>query len=256
MALRVDNDRLYSSMGVESSSIKSEGSYYGTTQFGDLDEQSLEATVRELRVERIYDRAPHMRPTAPTAPTKTVHIQTVVSISDPEPHLRFTSGTFVLSFGFKSEAPCRLVVTGDGLINAIALPIIEQRTTVAAPLPVMNNLVLEVTPDVSDLPHKSGFAMVSKHVLTFEYRGRDESNVPQFEYATHQLIGEEQSAVIEVHRKVPFVGANGADKCVVCLDEQVAVPYGQCNHMLLCNGCSVNRSVILSRCPACDVTAS
>ena len=231
--------------------IRTQSSYFGSSELGNIDSENIENTIRDLRLERLYQRAPHLRPQATQGPQKHLQVQTLVSLTDPEPYIRRVGGVYLLSFGFKSQCPCRFVLIGNNMINTVNWPTSDERVHVSLPLPALCEFVLEVAPDIEGSPRKRGFIPVSKHTMYFGY-SEDEAGEPQIQYKHQVLLAEEKSIRIEGGRMLPVVGEQAQGKCLVCGLEDATVAIGGCGHNILCQGCVDNRGVHFHHCPACD----
>lgn len=233
--------------------IRTQSSYFGSSsEISNIDTENIENTIRDLRLERLYQRAPHLRPQANDSPQKQLQVQTVVSITDPEPYLRSVNGILLLSFGFKSESPCRFVLIGNNMINTANWPIANERVLVSLPLPAVCDFVLEVAPDLEGSPRKRGFIPVSKHTLYFVYSGEGDDGMPQFQYRHQILQAEEKSIKIDGGRRLPVLSEQHQGKCLVCGQDDATVAVGACGHNVLCQGCVDNRGIYFHHCPACD----
>lgn len=231
--------------------VRSQASYFGSTDFGSAENGSIENTIRDLHLQRLYHRAPHLRPRAPeqNPQQKEVHIQTVISITDPEPYIRCVSGrAYLLSFGFKSETPCKFVMIGNNLLNRFDWEVTDERTQISVPIPALGDFILEITPDLSQKEVMKGFKIITKHTLSFKYLGDDD----QFEYIDQKMTVDSKTVTVTAKRKLPVINEQHQGKCLVCMQNSSTDAVGSCGHQIMCEKCKSERRVMLHHCPVCD----
>ena len=65
---------------------------------------------------------------------------------------------YLLSFGFKSETPCKFVMIGNSLLNKFDWETSAERTQISIPIPALSDFILEITPDLAQKEVMNGKA--------------------------------------------------------------------------------------------------
>lgn len=161
-----------------STSVRSNNSYFGSSpEVGNASEQDLASTIREMNLERLYSRAPELRPAQAQEPQPPQQLKAVISFTNPiikiiDKNIQI----YDLCFEIQSEAPGRLVLTSSGEINSLDFEITKKENTsnqkvqLSLPLPTLSNFNVEFHPDLEHAKTQldDGFQFVPKHEFIFE----------------------------------------------------------------------------------------
>lgn len=233
--------------------IRTNTSYYGGNgELGEIDDNNLEGTLRDLHLERLYQRAPELRPsTGEIATNVPVKLKTVVSVTSPDPYIKNNNGVSELAFGLKTEAPCRIVLIANNLINSLACPLSDNRLVLNIPLPAISDFVLEITPDLENQqPVREGYLPVLKHVYVFKLV--ELGGEFRIQYIEQQLYTEQQMFRVEINKQLQLVVQNPDDNCMVCQQLKAEVAIAECGHKIICDDCLCNHKVRFHHCPICN----
>ena len=235
--------------------IRSNTYFGGNGQIGDIDEDHIEETIRDLQLERLYIHAPHLRPKDPSEEIPRLKLKTMISISSPAPFIKRVGNANLFVFGLKLQAPCTIVMIADNFMNSMFVDVCE-RTLVSIPIPALSDFMVEIKPDLerstSMIP--SDFAAVKKHALVFKLIKLGESF--NYLYLEQKLFVGEQAHRSPIAKQCEIQTENVTGKCLTCLTNDAEVAIAPCGENILCNRCLSERQVHLHHCPFCNSISS
>lgn len=160
-----------------STPVRSNNSYFGSSpEVGDANEQDLVSTIRDLNLERLYSKAPQLRPEQEEQePQPPQQLKAVISFTNPKIKIIDKNiQIYDLCFELQSEAPGRLVLTSNNEINSLDFEITKsgntnQKVQLSLPLPTLSNFNVELHPDLEHAKTQldAGFQFIPKHEFIF-----------------------------------------------------------------------------------------
>lgn len=236
--------------------IRTSNSYYGSNnELGDLNNQNIETTIRDLQLERLYQHNPQLRPRPKTPEPSQVHAKTFLSISDPSPFIKKVGNILEICFGLKAQAPGRIVVIANNLINTASFQSSEDRKLIIIPLPQNTDFVVELSPDISQstekIPH--GYVPIEKHVLSFSVKSED-----QIVFEETKLFTPTQNYKVKSGNTIPIIEEDKANDlvCLICFNNQADFACASCGHKIVCTKCQNEKNPRFCHCPICDCPSS
>ncbi|OHS99807.1 hypothetical protein TRFO_33685 [Tritrichomonas foetus] len=256
-----------------STPVRSNHSYFGqTTDIDPVNESQLEATIHELRMERYlknstqrsqpndnnypnfnsndgqFDNTPQQEAPRP------VQLKTVISFSNFA--IRLVGHSYVFTFEMKSEAPGRLVLSSNGVINSLNFDICD-KSVISLPLPFLADFTITANPNLEKARTKidSGFQFVSSHILSFKASVFDDF---QIEY-TDMLLEtvDDQKFEIKVNSPVSIITETLPQSlCMICLKKDADTAIAECGHKVICDDCLCGKAVRIHHCPICNKLTS
>jgi hypothetical protein len=244
--------------GNPSFNVRSNDSYFcSTTEIGNGEPGDVERALRDLQIERLYQSAPHLRPTPSPGPSASsqVKLKTFISVGLPDPKIQIVNGIYLVTFGFKAEAPGRFILTANQMMSSFTFAA-GDRTLVHFPLLAVANFLIDITPDLKQIAPtiESGFRAVTKHVLNFQLV--EGGPRPEFKSVGQKLFTEDQNYSIGVSKNCELEELSLPGRCLICLENDATVAVGGCGHELVCDDCLMGRSVKLHHCPVCNAPAT
>jgi len=234
-------------MGSEHSkntSLRGNSSYYGETGgFGEFDSENIQGTLRNLQLERLYQRAPHLRPKKRS--NTDLKFKTVISVTDTM--VKQIDNALVIVLSMKSETPGRISVIGNGMINSISFAP-SNGVQISIPIPKKESFTIEILPDLSVSPIllKEGYQLITKHVFKYLFDGNTYSLVEQYVFVGKQHFE------IEASRKITPEQTENQNLCMFCLTLPASVAISECGHKIVCDFCLEQLGAHCHHCPICN----
>lgn len=235
-------------------SFSTDNEYFGDDQMEEMTTDQLQAKIRDLTLEKLYKRAPRLRPKEPDAQIK---LKSMLSLNQFQTETR--GNVTCIAFSLKSDAPALYECKSNNLCNSVILENFEQATGFAIPIPAPgSDFTLEVTPDLKSArtPVKEGYTAVIKHVFVFKFTRVE--NVPCYECAEQRLfIGADKPLIIDMHKICATQSLPTSTKCVLCGSQEIGdSSQTQCGHRFTCTFCTEQRELNMCKCPECGVLYS
>ena len=114
-----------------SQQVRSQNSYFGqSSTFSNVDENNVEESIRDIQFDRLYRYSTQrrdeigqysnfqdglgIRSSSTSGPTQ---LKSVISVQNPS--IKLIGSVYLLTFSLKSEAPGRIVLSSNGMINSL-----------------------------------------------------------------------------------------------------------------------------------------
>lgn len=232
--------------------IRSNTYFGGNGQIGDIDDEHIEETLRDLNLERLYQQAPQLRPADPSQQPPREQLKTMISISDPNPYIKIIGSVHLLVFGLKLQAPSRIIIIANNLINSLSVDVCD-RTTIGIPIPAFSDFVVEILPDLehSTTLIKEGFTQVIKH--TFEFKLVDLNESFKYTYLGQKLfVTDYRFYQMIVNKYCDQVNEENQNICLCCLKNAADTAVSSCGHNVICSDCKSKYQIQYCNCPICN----
>ncbi|KAH0795199.1 putative inhibitor of apoptosis [Histomonas meleagridis] len=232
--------------------IRSKSSYFGDNgSFGEMDHREIKSAVKQLQAQRMQSMDPGY---GTYQPPQSTQLKTAISVGRPDPYILNVNGIDFLSFGIKTEASCKIVVTANGNINSFRIPA-SDRIVYSIPIPAYTSFDLEITPEAGEIqPSTGGFTNVLKHILKFKLLS-DEGEM-YFNFDQQQLLTSNEVFTIAVGKRCRMENSNETEKCCICRTNDASIAIAPCGHKVLCDDCLEVKQAKLHHCPYCNSLSS
>ena len=278
-----------------SQQVRSQNSYFGqSSTFSNVDENNVEESIRDIQFDRLYRYSTQrrdeigqysnfqdglgIRSSSTSGPTQ---LKSVISVQNPS--IKLIGSVYLLTFSLKSEAPGRIVLSSNGMINSLnfevnanngqqnnsidetpdLLELYESNTKpvnnniISLPLPNLTNFFVEVNPDLDKAQTQidKGFQFVIKHMFNFHIDVNEELVINY----TNQIITTADNKVFDIPMNKPLpIDTNPLPegKCMICLSRDADTAIAECGHKVVCDQCLCSKAVRLHHCPICSKPTS
>lgn len=244
-------------MGIFSSKIdlQSRGntSYYGETGgFGDIDGENIQETLRNLQLERLYQRSPHIRPSNNQKNQK-VNLKTFINIS--EIYIRQYDSLFCIYFLFSSDVKGKILINSNGEINSKLFSPCKKQIH-CLPIPNKTDFFIEISPKIDniELNLKPNYLIINKHILNFKIIQVDNHFIVSF--IDHELFSNNQSFKIENKQIIEIQQQLENNPCLFCNENNNLIAISECGHKILCENCLEKFNAHCNHCPFCNLPSN
>ncbi|OHT00311.1 hypothetical protein TRFO_07974 [Tritrichomonas foetus] len=230
--------------------IHSNTYFGGNGQIGDIDEENIEETLRDLQLERLYQRAPHLRPKDPSETPRQRSLKTMISVSQPQPYIKKVGKVDCIVFGLNIQAPCRIVLIADSFLNSLSIEKCE-RTQISIPIPAHSDFMIEIQPDLERATTliQEDFQVVVKHALIFKLV--DFGDNYHYNFVEQHLFVEDNVYKTPIRRQCDMVTEDSNSSCLMCFKNPADVAIASCGHNVICSECLSVKDAHLHHCPIC-----
>lgn len=232
--------------------VKSTTYFGGNGQIGDIDDDHINETLRDLNLERLYQRAPQLR-VSEEKEVPVEKLKTLISISNPNPSIKTFGNINVIVFGLLIQAPTRVILIANNFINSMTLNPSENRFLIGIPIPAETDFTIEMFPDFEHATTliPEDYTPVIKHVLFFRWIPLNHS------FKVHYPVQKLFVTDYKFYQMTPnYVLERTVEEnnglCMCCLTNQADTAVAQCDHKVFCSQCVSERQIRVHHCPFCN----
>ena len=237
---------------ISAESSASNHSYFGDIRdLGKIDDTNIEGTIRELQLEKLYRKQPHLRPKPQEAQIDPPRLQSLISVNIEEAYVKKIENVYLLIFSMKTQCSGLLIVAGNGVFNSRTFPV-SDKVTISLPIPPqsLDDFTLEITPKIEKETKKlHNYLFITKHVYSFR---RD---VESYNCYEQKLYAGENIFTIKLNKPFRVIeDLISTNDCLFCLTEPATISPSSCKthqHKIICKTCSEQFSAKINYCPFC-----